>query len=79
MVAIGDVGFFDMIASSRKLYNGTHLSMKEVSSRRAKVVHAEPVEAGGLVELDVDGETPGRLPATFTIVPRALQLVVPGA
>jgi diacylglycerol kinase family enzyme len=68
-----------MILSSRRLYAGTHLTMPHVSHRRAKVVLAEPARAGEVVELDVDGETPGRLPATFTIVPDALSMVAPGA
>jgi YegS/Rv2252/BmrU family lipid kinase len=77
VVAIGDLGVGQMIMSSRRLYAGTHLSMKDVSHRRARTVHAEPVEPGAVVELDVDGETPGRLPATFTVVPQGLCLVVP--
>jgi len=77
VVAIGDVGLGTMILSSRRLYAGTHLSMKGVSHRRATQVHAEPVAPGDVVELDVDGETPGRLPATFQILPQALSLVVP--
>jgi YegS/Rv2252/BmrU family lipid kinase len=77
VVSIGDMGLTDMIFSSRRLYAGTHLSMPEVSHRRAKVVLAEPALSGDVVELDVDGETPGRLPATFTVVPDALSLVVP--
>jgi YegS/Rv2252/BmrU family lipid kinase len=77
VVAIGDVGMSDMIFSSRRLYAGTHLSLDHVSHRRAKVVLAEPASPGDIVELDVDGETPGRLPATFTIVPDALSLVAP--
>jgi diacylglycerol kinase family enzyme len=31
------------------------------------------------VRLDVDGETPGTLPATFRILPSALRLVAPAA
>jgi diacylglycerol kinase family enzyme len=31
------------------------------------------------VEIDLDGENVGRLPARFTIVPRALAMVVPVA
>lgn len=77
VVAIGDVGVLDLVTKSRRLYAGTHLSMKDVSHRRARVVHAEPSTPGDLVELDVDGETPGRLPATFTVVPAALSLIVP--
>ncbi len=77
VVAIGDVGVLDMMLSSRALYKGTHLARKEVSARRARVVVAEPANAGDVVELDVDGETPGKLPATFTIVPSALRVVAP--
>ena len=75
VVAIGDVGFAGFVLKSRRIYAGTHLTMKEVSHRRARVVHAAPVEAGAVVEIDLDGETPGRLPATFTVVPQALSLV----
>ncbi len=77
VVALGDLGLTDLVFKSNRLYKGTHLTMKECSVRRAKVVRAEPVEPGGVVELDVDGETPGILPATFTVVPAALQLVAP--
>jgi YegS/Rv2252/BmrU family lipid kinase len=75
VVAIGDVGFTGFVLKSRRLYAGTHLTMKDVSHRRARVVHAEPVDPGAIVEIDLDGETPGRLPATFTVVPRALSIV----
>lgn len=77
VVALGDLGLTDLVFKSNRLYKGTHLTMKECSFRRAKVVHAEPVDAGATVEMDVDGETPGPLPATFTIVPGALSLVAP--
>jgi diacylglycerol kinase (ATP) len=75
VVSIGDVGLADLVLGSRRLYKGTHLTMDHISHRRAAVVHAEPASPGGVVELDVDGETPGRLPATFTLRPRALSLV----
>ena len=75
VVAIGDVGMADFILRSRRIFKGTHLTMKDVSHRRARTVLAEPVDSGATVESDLDGETPGRLPATFTIVPRALSLV----
>ncbi len=77
VVAIGDLGMVDMILSSPSLYKGTHLHNKGVSARRAKTVLAEPASPGDVVELDVDGETPGRLPATFSNVPAALRLVAP--
>ncbi|MDX2087465.1 MAG: diacylglycerol kinase family lipid kinase [Kofleriaceae bacterium] len=79
VICIGDLGFGELLASSRRLYSGTHLSMDKVSARRARVVEAEPVEPGGVVELDVDGEAPGRLPARFEMMPAALWMVVPQA
>ena len=50
----------------------------KVTARRARVVEAEPIDPGAVIELDVDGENPGRLPARFEIVPAALWLVAPG-
>jgi YegS/Rv2252/BmrU family lipid kinase len=79
VVAMGDFGFADLLKSGRRLYQGTHLSMDKVTSRRARIVEAEPVEPNAVVELDVDGECPGRLPARFELLPGALWMVVPGA
>ncbi|ACY14693.1 diacylglycerol/lipid kinase family protein [Haliangium ochraceum] len=76
VVAVGDVGRGEFLRSSPRVYRGTHLSMDKVSHRRARVLRAEPI-ADAEIELDVDGETPGRLPATFTLLPRALKLLAP--
>jgi diacylglycerol kinase (ATP) len=77
VVALGDFGFRDVLRSGRRLYQGTHLTMDKVTMRRARVVEAEPVEPGAIVELDVDGECPGRLPARFELLPGALWFVAP--
>ncbi len=77
VVALGDLTTKDFIVHARRIYNGTHLGLDKVSHRRAKALRAEPL-GGDLIELDVDGETPGVLPATFRILPAALSLVVPG-
>jgi YegS/Rv2252/BmrU family lipid kinase len=76
VVALGDMGKLDFIRHSRKIYAGTHLGLDKVSQRRARVVRAEPIGQGP-VRLDVDGETPGTLPATFRVLPAALRLVAP--
>ncbi len=76
VVAMGDLGLRELVMNSRRVYKGSHLTLDKVSVRRAKVVRAEPGDGGSRVELDVDGETPGMLPATFTVVPRALEVVV---
>jgi len=77
VIALGDFTFGDLVKSGRRLYKGTHLAMDKVSARRARVVDAEPVDPGATVELDVDGECLGRLPARFELLPSALSIVAP--
>jgi YegS/Rv2252/BmrU family lipid kinase len=79
VIAMGDFGFGDLMTSGRRLYKGTHLAMDKVTARRARVVEAEPIDPKAIVELDVDGENPGLLPARFELLPAALWVVVPGA
>src|SRR5262245_17146419 len=79
VIAMGDFGFGDLLRSGQRLYKGTHLTMDKVTARRARVVEAEPIDPGAVIELDVDGENPGRLPARFELLPSALWVVVPGA
>jgi YegS/Rv2252/BmrU family lipid kinase len=78
VIAMGDFGFGDLLTSGRRLYKGTHLTMDKVTARRARIVEAEPIDPAAVVELDIDGENPGRLPARFEVVPSALWIVVPG-
>src|SRR5262249_48172280 len=77
VVAMGDFGFGDLLKSGRRLYKGTHISMDQGAARRAKVVEAEGVEPGAVIELDVDGESPGKLPARFELLAGALWMVAP--
>lgn len=79
VIAMGDFSFGDLVTSGRRIYKGTHLAMDKVTARRAKVVDAEPIDPGAVIELDVDGEAPGRLPARFELLPSALWMAVPAA
>jgi YegS/Rv2252/BmrU family lipid kinase len=58
----------------RLVYAGTHLSLPAVYAMRCRRLSVRPAD-GRTVLLDVDGEAPGRLPATFTVVPDALTLL----
>lgn len=74
VVTIGDASATRVILeASSRIYAGTHLSLPYVSASRARKVHVEST-GGEEVLLDVDGEQPGRLPATFEIVPAAIHL-----
>jgi YegS/Rv2252/BmrU family lipid kinase len=77
VIELGDFGLMDFVLKSGQVRAGTHLQMEQVRHRRARRVTAEAVDAandGGPVLLDVDGEQPGRLPATFEVVPKSLRL-----
>ncbi len=76
VVAIGDMGPLESMWKGRRLYSGSHLALDNVSERRASSVYAESLD-GQDVLIDMDGEVPGMLPATFTLMPQALSLVVP--
>ena len=82
-----DDGVFDVIvmggspksraaADMKLIYTGEHLNNPAVRALRGSRVVAVPVaETGGHpVLVEVDGESAGRLPATFEILPRALNL-----
>jgi diacylglycerol kinase (ATP) len=77
VVAMGDFHFGDLLRSGSRVYKGTHLTMDKVTHRRAKVVDAAPLEPGAKVELDVDGENLGQLPARFEVVPQAIWMAAP--
>jgi YegS/Rv2252/BmrU family lipid kinase len=79
VVCLGDFGKAEILFKGTRVYKGAHLTMDKVTSRRARIVDATPVDPGATVEIDLDGENVGRLPARFTIVPRALVMVVPVA
>lgn len=74
IVIFGDVTRGDFLRHGRRIYSGTHLDLEKVSWRRAKKLTASSSDR---VLIDMDGEQPGTLPASFEILPGALPLIVP--
>lgn len=64
------------ISSGLKVYGGKHVALDGVHTNRCKRVRAEPVRADEKVLVEIDGEQPGRLPASFEIIPAAVPLLV---
>jgi diacylglycerol kinase (ATP) len=79
VVSIGDLGAARIFANAPRLYLGAHLGMAEVGHALATKVVARPIETDQRIEIDVDGEIPGHLPATFQILPKALRVRCPQA
>jgi YegS/Rv2252/BmrU family lipid kinase len=74
VITIGDVAKHTMLLHGTRVYSGTHTSLPFVTVERARRVRAES-SRGEVVLLDVDGEQPGRLPATFEILPGAVRMM----
>lgn len=62
-------GVVDFVFRSSGLYSGAHVGWSGTRCFQARTVHAESEER---VLLDIDGEQPGLLPATFDVVPGAI-------
>lgn len=76
VVSVGDLGAARILANAPRLYAGAHLSMAEVGHALAVKVSARAVD-DQTIEVEVDGEIPGHLPATFQILPKALRVRCP--
>lgn len=77
VVNIGDISTARIILNAHTLYRGTHLDLSEVKSTSAARVEAEAVDKTQEINIEIDGELPGKLPAVFEIVPGALKVRVP--
>lgn len=61
------------VLDMRLLYSGAHLDHPNVSLHRARKIEAKPL-SNAPIYLDVEGEAPGMLPATFEVMPKALRI-----
>jgi YegS/Rv2252/BmrU family lipid kinase len=76
IVIVRAAGKMKLILDIRLLYGGRHRGHQSVSILRGRKVTVEP--AGGRLAnaalLDLDGDSPGRIPATFEMLPGALSM-----
>lgn len=77
VISIGDLGAARIMTNAPRIYSGTHLNMHQVNHTLARKVLARPANKDSIVLLDIDGELPGHLPATFQILPGALRVRCP--
>lgn len=77
VVNIGDIGTIKIIINAHTLYRGTHHQLREVHGTLAGKIEVSSADPSIEIRLETDGELPGRLPAVYEIVPRALRVRVP--
>jgi YegS/Rv2252/BmrU family lipid kinase len=73
VVALGDLSRSESMALTHRIYRGSHVGAKKVSTCRGALVEAEPLRKRDEVLIDMDGETPGRLPLVARVAPAALR------
>jgi len=71
---LGEVPKFEFVKTFPKVFSGKHVTHPSVQMLRGKEIE---ISADQPFEVYGDGERFGRLPATFTVVPGALAVVVP--
>jgi diacylglycerol kinase (ATP) len=76
IVIVRAAGKLKLIWDIRLLYGGRHRSHPAITILRGRKVVVEPLgdAQANAALVDVDGEAPGRIPATFEILPGALKL-----
>jgi diacylglycerol kinase (ATP) len=77
VVCIGDLGARKILTNAPRVYLGSHLSMDQVHHTFARKVVARAAAKDEEITLEVDGELPGQLPATFQILAAALRVRCP--
>ena len=75
VIVMGDAPRGDVLKSLQQIRTGEHVNNPNVRVFRARSVIATPVEAteGEPVFIEADGESPGRLPAVFEMIPKSLK------
>lgn len=69
-------GAATQVAQARRLYDGTLARWPGARTMQVRELEARPVTRAP-VQLDLDGENPGQLPAIFRVLPRALRIRTP--
>ena len=74
VVVLGDLGRAETVLLSSKIYQGRHGEHEKVRFTRGALVEAEPISSSREVLIDMDGETPGRLPIRARVAVGALTI-----
>ncbi|KAF5464345.1 hypothetical protein F2P56_014427 [Juglans regia] len=75
VVILQDFKWYDFIFKLHKLYWGTHLLVKNVSSRSVHSIEVEDLSGSGSIYIQSDGEHLGFLPRKVCVLPAAIELI----
>ncbi|KAK7274301.1 hypothetical protein RIF29_15384 [Crotalaria pallida] len=75
VVILQNFKWYDFLLKLHKLYNGSHLTVKNVSSRSALSIEVEDISGKGGVYIQSDGEHLGFLPKKICVLPAAIEMI----
>ncbi|XVE77195.1 hypothetical protein DITRI_Ditri13aG0042100 [Diplodiscus trichospermus] len=75
VVILQDFKWYDFILKLHKLYSGTHLSVKNVTSEIVNTIEVDDISGNGSIFVQSDGEHLGFLPRKFCILPAAIEMI----
>ncbi|KAE8707999.1 Sphingoid long-chain bases kinase 2 [Hibiscus syriacus] len=75
VVILQDFKWYDFLLKLHKLYNGTHLSVKNVTSRNVYTIEVDDISGSGSIFVQSDGEHLGFLPRKLSILPAAIEMI----
>lgn len=74
---IGPVPVLEFLVKFPRVFRGTHTRIREVTSRRGRLVELAGAPGSGPLELWASGDRVGPLPARVEAIPGALRVLVP--
>jgi YegS/Rv2252/BmrU family lipid kinase len=74
VISMADMDKVSTLALTNHIYRGTHVTRAGVTMTRGAVVEAVSLVPNAEVLIDMDGETPGRLPLVARVAPGALAI-----
>lgn len=77
VVVMGDMSFLEITKAVAEIRKGDHLKLEKVSQEESrKEVTAQPDQNEDII-IECDGELTGILPAKWSNIPKAIQIIVP--
>ena len=77
VINIGNISTAKILLKGYSLYRGTHQQLDEVKSTQVIKIEISAHDSSKEIFIETDGELPGKLPATYEVVPRAIKVRVP--
>ncbi len=73
---LAEAGRVEFVRAFPRVFKGTHITHPKVTMLRARTIH---IESDPPLPLLIDGEVLGTTPVTFTLLPRALKVLMPAS